>query len=87
MSMTVWPLILALLAGCATGTDPGGGNRYGLEPVDAEQAFRGREGREALSFYEREAAADTLRQAQWVTMRDFPHPFFWAAFSLAGSPQ
>lgn len=31
--------------------------------------------------------ADALRQAQRTTMRDFPHPFFWAAFGLTGVPR
>lgn len=31
--------------------------------------------------------AAALRQAQQVTMRDFPHPFAWAAFGLTGLPK
>jgi CHAT domain-containing protein len=27
---------------------------------------------------------DALRRAQVATMRDYPHPFFWAAFYLTG---
>jgi CHAT domain-containing protein len=28
---------------------------------------------------------EALRQAQRETMKKFPHPYFWAAFQLAGS--
>jgi len=32
-------------------------------------------------------AAEALRHAQRATMKEFPHPFFWAAFGLTGTPQ
>jgi CHAT domain-containing protein len=28
--------------------------------------------------------SEALRQAQLKTMKEFPHPFFWAAYGLAG---
>ena len=31
--------------------------------------------------------AEALRRAQGATMGEFPHPFFWAAFTLTGMPQ
>jgi CHAT domain-containing protein len=31
--------------------------------------------------------AGALRQAQLATMRDFPHPFAWAAYGLTGVPK
>ncbi|KRT68363.1 MAG: hypothetical protein XU13_C0076G0008 [Candidatus Rokubacteria bacterium CSP1-6] len=31
--------------------------------------------------------AEALRRAQRAAMREFPHPFFWAAFSFTGMPQ
>ena len=31
--------------------------------------------------------AEALRRAQRAAMREFPHPFFWAAFSFTGAPQ
>jgi CHAT domain-containing protein len=40
-------------------------------------------------FYEQlkaQGPAEALRQAQRAVMTDFPHPFFWAAFGLAGTP-
>jgi CHAT domain-containing protein len=30
--------------------------------------------------------ADALREAQAETRRQFPHPFYWAAFVLTGEP-
>jgi CHAT domain-containing protein len=30
--------------------------------------------------------SDALRQAQLKTMREFPQPFFWAAYGLTGEP-
>jgi CHAT domain-containing protein len=39
------------------------------------------------AFYERLAAApaaEALRQAQLATLKTFPHPFQWAAFTLSG---
>ena len=39
------------------------------------------------SFYRNLATMnklDALRQAQLVTRRSFPHPYFWAAFALHG---
>jgi CHAT domain-containing protein len=38
-------------------------------------------------FYRHRAAtgnADALRQAQLELMRQYPHPYFWAAFYLTG---
>ncbi|MBI3029073.1 MAG: CHAT domain-containing protein, partial [Candidatus Rokubacteria bacterium] len=31
--------------------------------------------------------AEALRRAQSAAMREFPHPFFWAAFTFTGKPQ
>ena len=31
--------------------------------------------------------AEALRRAQSATMREFPHPFAWAAFGLTGAPR
>jgi len=28
----------------------------------------------------------TLRQAQLKTMKEFPEPFYWAAYQLTGEP-
>jgi CHAT domain-containing protein len=42
------------------------------------------------AFYERlgrEGPTQALRQAQLTTMRNFPHPFAWAAFGLTGAPR
>jgi CHAT domain-containing protein len=50
-----------LLAGCATGTDPGGRNGYGLEPSDIREAIERGEGREALAYYERAAEESERR--------------------------
>lgn len=30
--------------------------------------------------------SDALRQAQLQTMKEFPQPFFWAAYTLTGEP-
>lgn len=30
--------------------------------------------------------SEALRQAQLATMKEFPHPFFWAAYGLTGEP-
>jgi len=30
--------------------------------------------------------SEALRQAQLKTMKEFPEPFFWAAFGLTGEP-
>ena len=38
-------------------------------------------------FYEnlgRLRVAEALRQAQLTCLKDFPHPFFWAAYTLVG---
>ena len=38
-------------------------------------------------FYEnlgRLKVAEALRQAQLTSVKDFPHPFFWAAYTLVG---
>ena len=34
-----------------------------------------------------EHAAEPLRQAQRMTIGEFPHPFAWAAFGLTGVPR
>jgi len=52
-----------LLVGCASGTAPGGERRYGLEVADAVDAVQRGEAREALAYYEREAA-DLERRGQ-----------------------
>ncbi len=49
-------MTLLLLAGCATGAGPGAGERYGLEPADAREAFERGHGQDALRYYELEAA-------------------------------
>jgi len=41
-------------------------------------------------FYEALAStgpAEALRRAQRATLAESPHPFFWAAFGLAGDPR
>ena len=30
--------------------------------------------------------SEALRQAQLKTMKEFPQPFFWAAYELTGEP-
>jgi CHAT domain-containing protein len=30
--------------------------------------------------------SEALRQAQLKTMKEFPQPFFWAAYGLTGEP-
>jgi len=42
--------------------------------------------REFHSQLKGQGPAHALRQAQRTTMRDYPHPFFWAAFGLTGMP-
>jgi CHAT domain-containing protein len=40
-------------------------------------------------FHERlpaDGPARALQAAQAQTLREFPHPFYWAAFGLAGGP-
>jgi CHAT domain-containing protein/tetratricopeptide (TPR) repeat protein len=47
--------LACVLAACATGPVPGEGKRYGFELDDTQEALQRGEGREALSYYEREA--------------------------------
>jgi len=30
--------------------------------------------------------SEALRQAHHMTMKEFPQPFYWAAYSLTGEP-
>jgi len=43
--------------------------------------------KEFYKYLDIRGPAEALRQAQRAIMQDFPHPFFWAAFSLTGGPR
>lgn len=42
--------------------------------------------REFYSNLKGRKTAEALRQAQLKTMKEFPEPFYWAAYQLTGEP-